>query len=546
METGFREFPERFNMADYFLYDRLEEGLGDRTAIRTRADAWTYRHVAEESNRFGQALRSFGVAPEERVLISLPDSPEFAAGVFGTLRIGGVVAMVNSLLPAEDLAYYIEYIRCRVLFCDAEVAAKLAPLADRLSLVRAFIVIGEPVPKGPRWHGYRDLVRAQPTTLQAFPTHRDDPAYWLFTSGSTGRPKAAMHLQHDFPWNCERYAKRVLGYRATDVTLSVPKLYFGYGTGTNLFFPFSVGATTCLFPEKATPEVLFECIETFRPSILTSVPTSLNAMVSHPDASRHDLSGIRFVLSAGEALPVELYHRWKKVFGVEILDGIGSAETFHIYISNAPGDVAPGSLGQLVPGYEAKITGPQGQELGPDEIGTLWVKGDSVAVGYWQAHEKSKETFFGDWVKSADLFRRDAAGRYWYSGRADELLKVGGLFVSPLEIEDCLLQHPAVSECCVVPCQQDNLEKPLAFVVPKAGTETTEAAAVELARFVKARLAAYKFPRRVRFVETLPRNDRGKVERKRLREVVARDGVQGSYDTDVSSTKATPTPRGGS
>lgn len=545
MASDLRVLPDRFNMADYFLYDRLEEGVAEKIAICTADLPWTYAQVAREANRFGNALRALGLTPEERVLIALPDVPEFAAGIFGTLRVGGVVAMVNPLLPAEDLAYYVEYTRCRVLFCDADVAQKLAPLLERFQLLKGLIVLGDNVPRHARVHAYADAVGRASDRCEAFPTTKDDPAYWLFTSGSTGKPKAAMHLHHDFPWNCERYAKQVLGYHQDDVTLSVPRLFFGYGTGTNLFFPFAVGATTVLFPEKPTPEVLFEHVQKFRPTILTSVPTSINAMVSHPDASKYDLSSLRFVISAGEALPPELYHRWFKTFGVEILDGIGAAETFHVYITNAPGDVAPGSLGKLVPGYEARIVDGEGKDVRPGEVGRLLVKGDSAAVGYWQAHEKSKETFQGDWVVTADLFRQDVEGRFWYSGRVDDLLKVGGIFVSPLEIEDCLLQHPAVAECCVVPYQDQGLEKPIAFIVARAGARADETLAREIALYVKGRLAAYKFPRRVRFVAELPRNDRGKADRKRLRDEVARAGVAGSIDTDVSAVAPARTARGG-
>lgn len=531
----FREFPERFNMADYFLYDRLAEGRGARIAIRTRERTWTYEEVAAESNRFGNALRALGVEPEDRVLISLPDVPEFAAGIFGTLRVGGVVAMVNPLLPAEDLAYYVEYTRCRALLCDADVAAKLAPLVDRFPLLRGVIVRGGEAPRGARFATYAASVARASPECDAWPTTRDDPAYWLFTSGSTGKPKAVMHLHHDFPWLTERYAKGVLRFDERDITISVPRLFFGYGTGTNLFFPFAVGASSVLFPEKPTPETLFEVIERFRPTVLCSVPTSLNAMVAHPDAPRRDLSSLRFATSAGEALPPELYHRFVKQFGVEILDGIGSAEAFHVYVTNAPGDVVPGSLGKLVPGFEARIVSPTGAEVPVGETGTLMVRGDSVGVGYWQAHEKSNETFLGDWVKSADLFRQDAEGRFWYAGRADDLLKVGGMFVSPLEIEDCLLTHPAVGECTIVGYQENGLEKPIAFVILREGFAPGEPLARELAWFAKARLAAYKFPRRVKFVAELPRNDRGKVERKKLREDLARDGLAGTFESDVRS-----------
>jgi benzoate-CoA ligase family protein len=532
-EEGIMGIPREFSMADYFLYDRLDEGLGNRVAVRTpgRGD-WTYSQVATEANRFGNAALAGGLRPGERVLVSLHDVPEFAAAIFGTLRAGGVVAMVNPLLPEGDLAYFVEYTQCRVLACDREVAVKLRERVRSADFPRlsGVIVLGGEPPGGERFASYEEAVRPEAGRLEPHLTRSDDPAYWLFTSGTTGKPKAAMHRHGDFPWNCERYAKRVLGMKREDVTLSVPKLYFGYATGTNLFFPFSVGATTVLFEEKPTPDVLFGHIEKFRPTVLTSVPTSINQMVSDPDPARHDLSSLRCVLSAGEALPPELYSRWKKTFGVEIIDGIGSAETFHIYITNYPGDVTPGSLGRLVPGYEAKITDDEGRELGPGEIGRLWVRGGSVAMGYHEAPEKTRETFIDGWVRSADLFKRDDAGRFWYSGRADDMLKVSGIFVSPLEIEDVLLNHDAVAECCVVAYEDGGLQKPIALIVPKPGAPAGESMARELAALCKSRLAAYKFPRRVKFVDALPKNDRGKVERKSLRDELAMSGLEGTID----------------
>jgi benzoate-CoA ligase family protein len=298
--------------------------------------------------------------------------------------------------------------------------------------------------------------------------------------------------------------------------VSVPKLFFGYATGTNLLFPFSVGAATALFDERSEPARLFDVIERYRPTILTSVPTMINAMLNHPSAATRDLKSLRLVLSAGEALPPELYRRWKAAFGVEILDGIGSAEMFHIYISNAPGDVKPGSLGRLVPGYEARIVDASGQDLPPGQAGTLWIKGDSAAVLYWQAHEKSKEVLRGDWVVTGDHMRQDADGCFWYEGRSDDMLKVGGIFVSPGEVENCLLQHEQVAECAVIGYKDpDGLIKPKAYVVCR-GREGDALLAAELQEFVKARLAPFKYPRYVEFVTALPKNDRGKIDRRRL------------------------------
>jgi benzoate-CoA ligase family protein len=303
-----------------------------------------------------------------------------------------------------------------------------------------------------------------------------------------------------------------------DLTVSVPKLFFGYATGTNLLFPFAVGGATALFSERSTPEKLFEVIERHRPTILTTVPTMINSMLNAEDASARDLSSIRFCYSAGEALPVELYHRWKETFGVEICDGIGSAEMFHIYITNRPGDVKPGSLGRVVDGYQAKIVDADDNEVPTGEMGTLKIKGDSAALCYWNAHEKSKATFAGDWCTTGDQFHVDESGYYWYHGRTDDMLKVGGVFVAPAEIENCLLQHEAVLECAVVGhADGDGLVKPKAFIVARDGQQKSEDLANSIKDFVKTKIALYKYPRWIEFVDSLPKNDRGKVDRKLLK-----------------------------
>jgi benzoate-CoA ligase len=358
-----------------------------------------------------------------------------------------------------------------------------------------------------------------PDTLETAPTTRDDIAIWLFTSGSTGQAKAAVHLQHDLPYNTECYAKQVLGINKDDITLSVPKLFFGYATGTNLLFPFSVGGATALFPERSTADTMFEMIQKYRPTILTTVPTMINSMLQIEGASeRYDLSSLRFCVSAGEALPPELYLRWVDTFSVEILDGIGSAEMFHIYITNYPGDVMPGSLGRIVPGYQANIVDAEGRELPAGEMGTLRVKGDSAALCYWNAHEKTKETFAGDWCTTGDQFRVDERGYYWYCGRTDEMLKVGGIFVSPTEIEHCLQEHEAVLECAVIgSADEQKLIKPKAFVVLAEGFAESEELAGELKDYVKSRLAGYKYPRWIEFRDELPKNERGKMDRRALK-----------------------------
>ncbi|MEE8277780.1 MAG: AMP-binding protein, partial [Thermoanaerobaculia bacterium] len=310
---------------------------------------------------------------------------------------------------------------------------------------------------------------------------------------------------------------KALAYGEDDVTLSVPKLYFGYATGSNLFFPFSVGAAAVLFPEHPTPEVLFQKIRRHRPTILINVPTMINRMVSHPQAGRQDLSSLRFATSAGEALPAPIYHRWKETFGVELLDGLGTAEMWHIFVSNLPGAVRPGTLGRVVPGFELKVCDEDGGELPDGEIGRLWVRGHSRALGYWQNLPKTAEAFRGEWFAGGDLVCRDADGYVTYCGRGDDVLKVGGKWLAPQEVESCLMRHPVVAECAVVGVEnEDGLTKPLAFVVPKAARPDLEE---ELKQFVLEHLQPYKHPRQVILLDKLPRTHLGKVDRGKLKEL---------------------------
>ncbi len=522
------DFPEQFNMADYFLYHNLEEGRENKVCLYFKDQTYTYGDAARMSNRVGNALREAGVAMEDRVLIVLPDCPEFVWAWFGAARIGAVITMVNPLLPAADYRYYLEYTRARAAIVHESFIKPFAEAAQDASYLRATLVVQNEdgldedrvAPKHSRvkFFPFKDSVASQPGVCRAADTHRDDIAIWLFTSGSTGHPKGAVHLQHDLPYNTEVFAKQTMGVNENDLTVSVPKLFFGYATGTNLLFPFAVGGATALFAERSTPEKMFEVIERYRPTILTTVPTMINAMLNADDARAHDISSVRFCYSAGEALPVEIYHRWKETFGVEICDGIGSAEMFHIYITNRPGEVKPGTLGRIVEGYEARIVDAAGNEVPTGKMGTLRIKGDSAALCYWNAHEKSKETFAGDWCTSGDQFHVDENGYYWYHGRTDDMLKVGGVFVAPAEIENCLLQHEAVMECAVVGHDDgDGLVKPKAFVVLREGKEPLESVADEIKEFVKSKIALYKYPRWIEFVPSLPKNDRGKIDRKLLK-----------------------------
>ncbi|HEX9426087.1 MAG TPA: benzoate-CoA ligase family protein [Pyrinomonadaceae bacterium] len=535
------DFPERFNMADYFLYHNLEEGRENKVCLYFEDQTFTYRETIRLSNRTGNALRELGVEIEDRVLLVLPDCPEFVWTWFGSARIGAVITMVNPLLPAEDYKYYLDYTRATVAVVHESLLKTFNEAAAEARYLRAVLVVGDREHDHDIdftndrlvWASFNGAVLSADDECKPADTHRDDIAIWLFTSGSTGHPKGAVHLQHDLPFNTEVFAKRTMGVNETDLTVSVPKLFFGYATGTNLLFPFAVGGATALFSERSTADKLFEVIERYRPTILTTVPTMINSMLNATDASSRDLSSLRFCYSAGEALPIELYERWKTSLGVEICDGIGSAEMFHIYITNRPGDVKPGSLGKIVEGYEAKIVDAEGREVPTGDMGMLKIKGDSAALCYWNAHEKSKETFAGDWCTTGDQFHVDDEGYYWYHARTDDMLKVSGIFVAPAEIENCLLQHEAVLECAVIGYDSgDGLVKPKAFVVlreevrsgsgsDRTATDQTSSGndlTDELKEFVKSRLAPYKYPRWIEFLTSLPKNDRGKIDRKQLKQ----------------------------
>ena len=514
-------FPERFNMADYFLYHNLEEGRENKVCLYFEDKKWTYGEVAHLSNQAGNALRELGVEIEDRVLLVLPDCPEFVWTWFGAARIGSVITMVNPLLPVADYEYYLDYTRAKVAIVHQSLLNTFAEAAAGARYLRGILVVGDaaeiPQDSNLRWTSFSEVVNAASAECTPADTHRDDIAIWLFTSGSTGHPKGAVHLQHDLPYNTEVFAKRTMGVNADDLTVSVPKLFFGYATGTNLLFPYAVGGATALFAERSTAEKMFEVIKRYRPTILTTVPTMINAMLNVPGATPEDLSSLRFCYSAGEALPKELYERWMSTFGADICDGIGSAEMFHIYITNRPGDVKAGSLGRIVDGYEAKVVDAEGNEVATGEMGTLKIKGDSASLCYWNAHEKSKETFAGDWCTTGDQFHVDENGYYWYHGRTDDMLKVSGVFVAPTEIENCLLQHEAVLECAVVGHESEGLVKPKAFVVLREGFESADQLAEDIKQFVKDHIAIYKYPRWVEFVDSLPKNDRGKIDRKKLK-----------------------------
>ena len=495
--------PTRLNLAAHLLDARISEGHGDRPAIRTRTRTFVYSDVARLSAQYAHVLGGDDIRPEERVIVALPDGPDFVAALFGILRRGSVVVMVNPDAPPELIQYFFDYTRATAAFVAH----------DRASV---FQQASAGLPRAPRLYAvggddFLARLTTQPGGCPAFDSHRDDAAIWLFSGGTTGRPKAVVQTHRSFANTTALYGHGVLGIGPDDITISVPKLFFGYATGANLFFPFSVGASCVLFAEPCKPDVLFAEIARHRPTILINVPTMIQQLLAHQDAQGQDLSCLRLATSAGEALPAELHERWMRAFGVELLDGLGTAEMWHIFISNRPGHVIPGTLGHVVPGFEVKLCDAEGNEVADGGVGALWVKGESRAVGYWQQMDDTMRAFRGEWYVSGDMLQRNPDGTFTYCGRSDDMLKVGGKWVAPGELENCLLTHPAVREVAVVGVKNvDGLVKPCAFVV--AASPSPELAR-ELQEYAQSQLERYKYPREVIFLDELPRTHLGKVDR---------------------------------
>ncbi|WP_069803259.1 benzoate-CoA ligase family protein [Thermogemmatispora onikobensis] len=530
MEIPTVNVPDQFNAASAFLDANLAQGRGGKVAISYEDQTFTYAQVAEMANRVGNGLLELGVEMEQRVALLLLDSPQFAASFFGAIKIGAVPIPMNTMLRPNDYVYMLNDSRAKVLLVHAALWPPLRQVLFQLRFLRHVVVVGlEAGAAGTTLlagrqrvvlHDFEGWIARASPSLSPAPTSKDDSAFWLYSSGSTGFPKGCVHLQHDMTFCLECYAKPVLGITKDDVTFSAAKLFFAYGLGNALYFPFGVGASTVLYPGRPLAEDMFKVVERYRPTIFYGVPTLYASMLSVPEAEkRFDFSSVRVCVSAGESLPADILRRWEERFKVPILDGIGSTEILHIFISNRLGDIKPGSSGKLVPGYEAKIVDEEGQPVGPGEIGNLLIRGDSIAAYYWNKHEKTKDTITGHWIHTGDKYYVDSEGYYWYCGRADDMLKVSGQWVSPVEVENVLIEHPAVLEAAVVGAyDSDRLVKPKAFVVLKPGQEASESLVSELQNFVKGRLAPFKYPRWVVFASELPKTATGKIQRFKLRE----------------------------
>ena len=509
--------PNEYNAAVDFVDRHLVEGRGEKVAFVDDDTSLTYAGLAEQVNRAASALRDLGVRMEQRVMLLLLDTVTFPAVFFGAIKIGAVPVPVNTLLTTEDYDYLLRDSRASVLVVSAALHAKVAPILAGQPHLEHVIVDGA----GDRSHhdgplDLRQLLESASPTVEAARTTADDVAFWLYTSGSTGRFKGAIHVHSDLVHTAEHYAVGVLGIREDDRVFSAAKLFFAYGLGNALTFPLRVGATAVLMAEPPTPASVRRRLAEQRPTIFCGVPTLFASLLADPDLSRPP--ALRVSTSAGEALPRDLGERWRVRMGTDILDGIGSTEMLHIFISNRPDDVRYGTTGKVVPGYEVEILDEHGAPVPTGGIGDLWVKGPSAASAYWGKRDLSRATFHGPWTRTGDHYMCDAEGYYVYQGRSDDMLKVGGIYVSPFEVEAALISHEHVLEAAVVAHRDEHdLVKPKALVVLKDLELASEALADELRAHVKAALAPYKYPRWVEFVRELPKTATGKIQRFKLR-----------------------------
>jgi benzoate-CoA ligase len=504
------EIPRDYNAAHDLL--RRNATRSDKVAYIDAAsgETLTYAQLDDQAHRFADALRARGFAPETRVMLAMLDTLEWPVVFLGCILAGVVPIAANTLLTTKDFDFMLRDSRAQALFVSKPLLPTFETLMGQVSTLKHVFIAGD---SGER--SVAQLVASGRATGEVAGTCSDDACFWLYSSGSTGTPKGTVHLHSHLVQTAELYGRAVLGIRENDVVFSAAKLFFAYGLGNALTFPLSVGATTVLLPSRPTPADVFRILKQYRPSIFYGVPTLYAALLADAGRPKKSEIALRVCTSAGEALPAEIGERWTREYGCEILDGIGSTEMLHIFLSNRPGKVRYGTTGQPVPGYELRIVGDDGHECGDGEIGELQISGPSAAIMYWNNRSKTKSTFAGEWTRSGDKYTRDADGYYTYGGRSDDMLKVGGIYVSPFEVEACLMTHASVLEAAVIGvADHDGLIKPKAYVVLKAGQQ---ASAEDLQGHVKSRLAPYKYPRWIAFVPELPKTATGKIQRFKLR-----------------------------
>jgi benzoate-CoA ligase family protein len=507
---------ERFNAAAFFVDRHLAEGRGERPVFRYRGQRVTYKALAEQVNRAGRALAALGVEMEQRVLIALDDSPAFAAVFWGAAKLGAVAVPVNPATRPDELAFLLADTRARVAVVEPGLAPAVGAARPDNPWLRAVLVAGHPAP--PDALALDTCLEQASPDLDPAPTVGEDVLYWGYTSGSTGRPKAAVHLHEDFVAAADLVGVGVFGLRPDDLVLSVSKMSFAFGLGNSLYFPQRVGAASVLVEGRLEPAHVFEVIAAERPTVLFAVATVYARMLQVPHVGPGALGSLRLCVSSGEALPPAVFDAWRDRFGLELLDVVGSTEALHDFIANRPGTARRGSAGRVIPGFEARLVDDEGRPVPPGTVGHLLIKGPTTSPGYWHRRRRTQLTMLGEWLRTGDMFWQDADGYFYFAGRADDMLKVGGRWVAPAEVEAVLVAHPAVLEAAVVGRPDaDGLVRPAAFVVPAPGADSGPALAESLRAFARERLPAFKVPAWIEVVDELPKTVTGKVQRFRLR-----------------------------
>ena len=499
--------PDQFNLTTYYLEENLLKGRGENIAIHYEDGTYTYNELLALTNRVGNVFKNLGLHVEDRVLLVLQDSPEWVASWLATMKVGGVATHAYTYLQPSEYEYFLNYIRPRLVIVDETTLERVREGARNSKYPKAMLVAGEKLPelrKGE--YSLRELIEKASPLLEAEPTSRDDVAHWNFSGGTTGKQKGVPHMHHDGIAGFESY-QYLWKVTPDDVVIRIPKLFFHYARDLGMNWPLRAGASLALSRERTTAELVFEMIEKYRPTIVLNVPTMMRAMIESPKAKGADLSCVRLSLATGEALSADLFKEFYDKFGVEVLNIIGSAEALLGYLANRPGKVVPGSLGTVTPLVEAKLVDGDGNEASEGDPGVLWVRSESSGWMYHRDHEKTKKTFMGsDWINTGDLFRVDENGYFWFLGRADDLIKVSGVWVAPFEIEKCLEKHPAVRECAVVGAKDaDDLLKTKAYVALREGYEPSEAMVRELIEFCRVKMSPFKVPRAMEFLPELPK-----------------------------------------
>jgi acetyl-CoA synthetase len=517
-EIGF-DVPESYN-ASAILFGNLPARAG-HTAVTGPAGSRTYAELCGDAAQFGHGLLDLGLRRGDRVLLFLDDTPAYPAAFFGALRAGLVPLLINTLTPPDLLQFYLSDSASRVAVADAAFAGRFDAVACADTRLERLIVVNGEAPADtsvPALSAGTWLARF-PRALEPADTHRDDMAFWMYSSGSTGRPKGIVHLHHDMAYTAASYARHVLRITPDDICFSVPKIFFAYGLGNTLTFPFSVGATSVLLPGQPRPPSIFDCVARYRPTIFFGLPTLFTALTKAEEAAAADLRSLRLSISAAEVLSADVFEDWKRLTGLEIIEGLGSTEALHIYLSNTAEMKKLGAAGRRIPGYEIKLVDQQGREVDDGEEGILWVRGDSNAPFYWNRPDKTAETMRADgWIYTGDRFVRDADGFYFFRGRADDLVKISGQWVYPLEVELCLANHPAVRECAVLALELPDRRTTLkAFVVMNAAAFDPVVSTKTLQDYVKKALLPYKYPRSIEFMQELPKTGTGKIDRQALK-----------------------------